>query len=285
MKIGKIILIALGVALLALGVKGMLDIPGQQAALDAAVYLDEPVVLPENEGKLVIIHGTPQMISPVNDTGMGLTVNTIKALRHVEEYTMTAKDEQSEVYNWVARGSKTIVGEAALGGFTLDEKIINAFPADQDYEAFDAAQLSENGYNTGYGKTAEGAHTSRLWVIVGGTYYYDAFEYNTSLDVPHYQRELDKGIVDERKGAMAFSYRVFAPDSDAEWTIAGIQQGNRLVADETIGPMVRSGVLTKEQMLSSNKGGIIGGAVVFMLIGTALVFLGVRKPKAKTKEA
>lgn len=44
MKIGKIILIALGVALLALGVKGMLDIPGQQAALDAAVYLDEPVV-------------------------------------------------------------------------------------------------------------------------------------------------------------------------------------------------------------------------------------------------
>ena len=84
---------------------------------------------------------------------------------------------------------------------------------------------------------------------------------------------------------MAFSYRVFAPDSDAEWTIAGIQQGNRLVADETIGPMVRSGVLTKEQMLSSNKGGIIGGAVVFMLIGTALVFLGVRKPKAKAKEA
>lgn len=285
MKTGKIILIALGVALLALGAKGMLDIPGQQAALDAAVYLDEPVVLPENEGKRVIIHGTPEMIAPVNDTGMGLTVNAIKALRYAEEYRMTAKDELIETYNWVARGSKTIAGEAALGGFTLDEKIINAFPADKDYEAFDAAQLSENGYNTSYGKTTEGTHTSRLWVIVGGTYYYDAFEYNTSLDIPHYQRELDKGIVDERKGAMAFSYRVFAPDSDADWTIAGIQQGNRLVVDETIGPMVRSGVLTKEQVLSANKGGIIGGAAVFMLIGAALVFLGVRKPKAKTKEA
>ena len=37
--------------------------------------------------------------------------------------------------------------------------------------------------------------------------------------------------------------------------------------------------MTKEQVLSSNKGGIIGGAAVFMLIGAVLVFLGIRKPK------
>ena len=67
MKIGKLILIVLGVALIALGIKGLMDIPGQQAALDIAVYLDEPVVLPENEGKLVIIHGVPEMTAPAYD--------------------------------------------------------------------------------------------------------------------------------------------------------------------------------------------------------------------------
>jgi len=46
---------------------------------------------------------------------------------------------------------------------------------------------------------------------------------------------------------------------------------------------VRNGVLTKEQMLSSNKGGIIGGAAAFAVLGAVLVFLGVRKPKHSTK--
>ena len=66
--------------------------------------------------------------------------------------------------------------------------------------------------------------------------------------------------------------------------MAGIQRGSRLVADETLGPVVRDGVLTMEQLLSANKNGIIGGAAVFMILGAVLIFLGVRKPKAKTKE-
>ena len=49
---GKIILIVLGIVLIALGGKTLMDIPAQKAVLENAVYLDEPVVLPENEGKL-----------------------------------------------------------------------------------------------------------------------------------------------------------------------------------------------------------------------------------------
>lgn len=125
MKIGKIILIVLGVALIALGVKGLMDIPGQQAALDAAVYLDEPVVLPENEGKLVIIHGVPEMTAPAYDEELGLTINTIKAYRYAEEYKLISSEKLLYKYNWVSRGSKGIVGEASLGGFALDEKTLS----------------------------------------------------------------------------------------------------------------------------------------------------------------
>ena len=285
MKIGKLILIVLGVALIALGIKGLMDIPGQQAALDTAVYLDEPVVLPENEGKLVIIHGVPEMTAPACDEELGLTINTIKAYRYAEEYKLISSEKLLYKYNWVSRGSKGIVGKASLGGFALDEKTLSVLPADSEYDDFDAAELSANGYVLGRGKTAEGALTDRWWVIVGGKYYYDAFEYSGNLDIPHITREMDKEIANEREGARAYAYKVYTGAGDQEVTIAGVQQGNRLVADDAIGPMVRIGIQTKDQLLSSNKGGIIGGAAVFMALGAVLGFLGMRKPKGKAKEA
>ena len=282
-NIGKIILIVLGVALIALGVKTFMDIPAQKAALDAAVYLDEPVILPENEGKLVIIHGVPEMTAPAYDEELGLTINAIKAYRYAEEYKLVSSEKLLYKYNWQSRGQKGIVGEASLGGFALDTKILNAFGADGDYADFDTAELSGNGYETSYGLTTEGAFTDRLWVIVGGTYYYDAFEYSGSTDIPHVTREINKGIAEEREGAKAYAYKVYT--GNQEKTIAGIQQGNRLVTDETLGPIVRDGVLTKEQVLSANTNGLIGGGIAFLLIGVVLVFLRIRKPKAKTKEA
>ena len=283
MKIGKIILLVLGVALIALGVKTFMDIPAQKAALDAAVYLDEPAVLPENEGKLVIIHGVPEMTAPAYDEELGLTINAIKAYRYAEEYKLVSSEKLLYKYNWQSRGQKGIVGEASLGGFTLDAKTINAFGADSEYADFDTAELSGNGYETSYGLTTEGAVTQRLWVIVGGTYYYDAFEYSGSTDIPHVTREINKGIADERVGAKAYAYKVYS--GNQEKTVAGIQQGNGLVTDEKLGPIVREGVLSKEQVLSANTNGLIGGGVAFLVIGAVLVFLGIRKPKAKTKEA
>ncbi len=285
MKIGKIILLVLGVSLIALGVKALVELPAQKAALEGAVYLEEPVVLPENEGRLVIVHGVPEMTAPAYDEELGLTINAIKAYRYAEEYKLISSEKLLYKYNWQSCGQKGIVGEAALGGFTLDEKTLNAFAADSDYDSFDAAEISANGYVTSHGLTTEGAVTQRLWVIVSGTYYYDAFEYSGDTDIPHVEREIAKGIAEEREGAKAYAYKVYT--GNQEKTIAGIQQGSTLVAHEKLGPIVKDGVLTKEQVLSANTNSLMGGAIAFLLIGAVLVFLGIRKPnpKAKTKEA
>ena len=284
MKIGKLILSVLGIALIALGVKGLMDIPGQQAALDAAVYLDEPVVLPENEGKLIIVHGVPEMTAPAYDEELGLTINTIKAYRYAEEYKLISSEKLLYKYNWVARGSKGIVGEASLGGFALDEKTLSGLPADSEYDDFDATELSANGYVMGRGKTAEGALTDRWWVIVGGKYYYDAFEYSGNLDIPHITREMDKEIANEREGAMAYAYKVYTGDGNQEVTLVGIQQGSALVAHEKLGPVVKEGVLTKDQVVSSlTNSTAFGSILVFLVPGGLLIFFGLRKSKARTK--
>ena len=284
-NIGKIILLVLGVALIALGGKALLEIPAQKAVLENAVYLDEPVVLPENEGKLVIIHGKPEMTTPAYDEELGITLNTIKAYRYTEEYKQTSSEKGVFKYGWVSRGQKGIAGEASVGQFALDEKTINGFGADSDYEDFDMAEISAKGYEVSRGKTKEGAWTDRWWVIVDGTYYYDSFEYSNDLSIPHITREMDRGIAQEREGAKAYAYKVYTGLLSEEVTVAGIQQGTSLVADETLGTLVHNGVLSKEEVLSSNTNSLMGGSIVFILLGVALGILGLRKPKAKAKEA
>ena len=281
-NIGKIILLVLGIALIALGIKNFADLPGQSDMLEAAVYLDEAVILPENEGKMVIIHGKPEMTAPAYDEELGLTLDTIKAYRYAEEYKLTSSEQLEYKYGWVAKGQKSIVGKASLGEFALDEKTLIGLPADSEYEDFNMEEISAKGYEVSKGKTTEGAWTDRWWVIVGGTYYYDAFEYSGNLDIPHLTREMNKEIAEEREGAKAYAYKVYT-GTDAEMTVAGIQQGSSLVAHEKLGAIVKEGVQTKDQLLSSNKNGVIGGAVVFMLIGAVLVVLGIRKPKAKER--
>lgn len=281
-NIGKIILLVLGVVLITLGIKNFAELPEQSDVLEAAVYLDEAVILPENEGKMVIIHGKPEMTAPAYDEELGLTLDTIKAYRYAEEYKLTSSEKLEYQYGWVAKGQKSIVGKASLGEFALDEKTLIGLPADSEYEDFNMEEISAKGYEVSKGKTTEGAWTDRWWVIVGGTYYYDAFEYSGNLDIPHLTREMNKEIAEEREGAKAYAYKVYT-GTDAEMTVAGIQQGSSLVAHEKLGAIVKEGVQTKDQLLSSNKNGVIGGAVVFMLIGAVLVVLGIRKPKAKER--
>ncbi|MBQ7866523.1 MAG: hypothetical protein IJ354_00020 [Clostridia bacterium] len=282
---GKIILIVLGAVLIALGGKGLMDIPAQKAVLENAVYLDEPVVLPENEGKLVIIHGKPEMTAPAYDEELGITLNTIKAYRYDEEYKQTSREKGVFKYGWVSRGQKGIAGEASVGEFALDEKTINGLAADSEYEDFDMAEIGAKSYVVGRGKTKEGAWTDRWWVIVDGTYYYDSFEYSNDLSIPHITREMDRDIAKEREGAKAYAYKVYTGMSSEEVTVAGIQQGTSLAADETLGVVLRNGAFSKEEVLSSNTSSLMGGSIALILIGVVLGVLGLRKPKAKAKEA
>ena len=281
-KIGKILLLALGVFIIWLSVRGLLAVPEYKEILGSAVYLEEAVVLPENEGKVVIIHGKPEMLAPAYDEEIGITLNSIKAYRYDEEYTLTSSEQQNHVYDWVSRGQKGIVGEAKIGEFLLDEKTLVAFPADSDYKDFDEAEISANGYNTSYGKTTEGAVTDRLYVIVGGpegeAYYYSAHEYS-NVDSSRFTRTMNKNIAADRDGTRAYAYKVFTGAVAEEVTVAGIQQGNTLVAHENLGGVVMNGAMSRKELVNTESGYLMGGSIAFLVLGLALVFLGLRRPK------
>lgn len=285
--IGRIVLVALGAFIVWLSVRGLMDAPLYKEVLGSAVYLEEPVVLPENEGKMVIIHGKPEMIAPVYDEEIGITINAFKAYRYDEEYKQTAREDNRTLYDWVSSGQKSIAGEASLGEFVLDEKTIIAFPADVDYEDFDMAEIEANGYNVSQGKTDEGAWMDRWYVIVGGpegeAYYYSSSELNPSLDAPLYVRESNRQIAAEREGTKAYAYKIHAGVVSEEVTVAGIQQGNTLVAHEKLLGVVNNGVLTQEQLVNTETGYLAGGSIAFLVLGLLLVFLALRKNKKDRK--
>ena len=285
--IGRLILIAMGVFVIWLSARALLDAPVYKEVLGSAVYLEEPVVLPENEGKMVIIHGKPEMIAPVYDEEIGITINAFKAYRYAEEYKQTAWKGNRTTYSWASIGQKSLAGEASLGEFILDEKTLIAFPADSDYEDFDGAEISANGYGLSRGKTTEGAWMDRWYVIVGGpegeAYYYGSSELNPSLDASLFVRESNRQIAAEREGTKAYAYKIHTGVVSEEVTVAGIQRGNTLVAHEKLLGVVTSGVLTQEELVNTETGFLMGGSAAFLAIGLALVFLGLRKKNTKEK--
>jgi len=264
-----------------------MDAPEYKEVLGSAVYLEEPVVLPENEGKMVIIHGKPEMISPAYDEELGITLDSIKAYRYGEEYKAKAWEKSRTVYDWVSCGHKEILGEAALGEFILDDVTLMAFPADSECADFDNAEIRANGYGLSRGKTTEGGMTDRWYVIVGGpageAYYYSSLEYDIDLDIPRYVRESNKRIADEREGTKAYAYKVYSDAVSEEVTIAGIQRGNTLVAHEKLLGVVNHGILTQKELINTETGYLAGGSIAFLVLGLVMVFLGLRKKKNNAK--
>ena len=278
---------ALGAVMIWLSVRGLMDAPVYKEVLGSAVYLEEPVVLPENEGKMVIIHGKPEMISPAYDEELGITLDSIKAYRYDEEFRAKSWEKNRTVYDWVSCGNKEVLGEASLGEFILDDTMLIAFPADSDYDDFDNAEIIANGYGFTRGRTAEGATTDRWYVIVGGpageAYYYRSLEYDADLDIPRYERESNKQIADEREGTKAYAYKVYTDAVSEEVTIAGIQRGNTLVAHEKLLGVVNHGILTQKELINTETGYLAGGSIAFLVLGLVMVFLGLRKKKNNAK--
>ena len=272
MKIGKIVLLLLGLVIFALAGKALIGIDDIAAALEEAVVLESPVVLEENEGKLVVLYGVPVMTASVYDEELRLTLETIKALRYNESYECTGTEEGKTTWEWVSKGMKTLFGKAKLGEFSLDETVLKGLPTESEYTQFDPqeAQL--------YSLDRATLGQPTVYVLEKGSYYYDEKTLSRS----------DNGLsgaslyaaTADREGTVAYHYRHFNAERYDAMTIVGRQRGDTLIESGVDGLLhVHTGIKTKDDLVKSSKTTLAMGSGFGMACGVVLMLLGLRNGK------
>lgn len=96
----------------------------------SAAVLTRPTALPENEGKLVIIKGTPKVTKKYYDKEYKEEFYSPSVTRRVEVYK--GRDKTGE--RWETESTVYFTGGAKLGDFVLDDSIIKAMPLNGNYE-------------------------------------------------------------------------------------------------------------------------------------------------------
>ena len=104
-KIGGMILIVCALFTAFLGIKATGNAPGNQEIIKDAVYVSDGKVLPENEGKVVIVNGTLDAPLPFVDDETGIELDSIVAYRHVEKARVVLGGEE-EVDTWTWDSTK-----------------------------------------------------------------------------------------------------------------------------------------------------------------------------------
>lgn len=135
-----------------------------------AIFVEDGKVLPENEGKLVAVSGSPVMIEGAHDEQIGVDFPSPSVYRAVELVKYSFLDSMGDgdrsgyrirrIYQEDAKDgldTRTIVGRVGLGEFELDEDLIIDLPVvrvDVEYSTFsqkDADHMLKHWNESRYG--------------------------------------------------------------------------------------------------------------------------------------
>ena len=283
-KIVGIILIVCALFTAFLGIKAAGNAPGNQEIIKDAVYVADGKVLPENEGKVVIVNGTLDAPLPFIDEQTGIELNSIVAYRRVEKARVVLGDDgKKDTWSWDSTisendlgGSKKLVAPGVtLGEFEVAEILMQPVPTFGELDEF---YIGED-YDV-------------EWYIFeddGRDYLYQ-LEYMPPEDgTVHYDSFLDDNLTSKQKneGTLRVRYDVVEDGTSMDYTIIGLQKNGKLEEVEELDLIATvSGHLTPEEMLeyaeSSNTTALITAAVIALAFAVPGVLMLVKAGKKRT---
>jgi len=240
-----------------------------------AVYVSDGRVLPENEGKVVIVPGILDA-APFVDRETGIAINSAVAWRHVEKlYIEEDTEEETAYWSWKTDMSafggdkKLAAPNVTLGEFAVAEELLQTLSANQKRTEYSEKELNQMGWST--------------FTDDGKTYLYQGDWMPRDEDgLDSANTLLDKNAYRDYVGTYRVAYDEM--DDGSEYTVVALQKDGQLlkVPDVTL-RAIHSGHLTQDAILeneaSSAKGGMITAIVGAVLCFGAGVFLIVRKEK------
>ncbi len=276
-KVKGIVLIAAGALVLAAGISGFLSSPETVGQIESAVYLEGGTLLPENEGKLVVVSGKLEGELPLVDSVTGVQLPCLRAQRIVEVYEASKTEGEETTWDWERVGydyseggnngintpelvSSALVAPTKLGDFTVPESYLLQVSSPKLYQDYDPAALEEYGWN-----------------LVQDIYLSD------SQTLPGKQTLEKKWGSAAGAGTVRISYQVVSPDDPLLYTCIGIQRGDTLVKAEGLDilPMVQ-GEKTIDDLVDANEY-TSSALIISVILAAVLVLLGVRSLKKTAK--
>jgi len=280
-KIGGIILIVCALFTAFLGIKAAGNAPGNQEIIKDAVYVADGKVLPENEGKVVIVNGALDAPLPFIDEQTGIELNSIVAYRRVEKARVElGSDDEEDTWSWDSTisendlgGSKKLVAPGVtLGEFEVAEMLLQPVPT--------FAELTEFYIGEDY---------DVQWYIFeekGLDYLYQLDYMPLEDSVVYYDTVIRDHTTSKQKneGTLRVRYDVVEDDANMDYTIIGRQKNGRLEEVEELDLIAAvSGHLTPEEMLeyaeSSNTTALIAAAVIALAFAIPGVIMLVKAGK------
>ena len=277
-----IILVIAALCTALLGVKAGGNASGNQEIIKDAVYVADGKVLPENEGKVVIVNGTLEAPLPFVDEETGIELDSIVAYRHVEKARVVlGGEDEIDTWTWDSTlnendfgGSKKLVAPGVtLGEFEVAEMLLQPVPT--------LGEMTEFYIGEGY---------DAQWYIFEekGLDYLYQLDYMPLEDSEVYRDTVTKDYPTSKQkneGTLRVRYDVVEDGTSMDYTIIGLQKNGKLEEVEELDLIATvSGHLTPEEMLehveSSAKTGTIGtivAAVVLAGLGVLLIVKGGKK--------
>ena len=261
-----------------LGFKAVGHAPGNQEIIKNAVYVADAKVLPENEGKVVIVNGTLEAQVPFTDPETGVVIDTIVAYRYVEKARVAlGGDDKEDTWTWDATSElggsgKVFAPDATIGEFAVADALMHPVPNLKQRDQYSASDLEEGGW--------------KVFHDDGLTYLYQLDFMPCQDEVVNRDTFLKDYATSKQKneGTLRVRYNVVEDGVSMDYTIIALQKNGKLekVPELDLISTV-SGHLTPEEMLehadSSNTTVIITASVITLAFAVSGVLLLVKAPK------
>lgn len=269
-KIIGIILIIGGLLFASLAIKALVSAPQSYEKIRTAATIKDGKVIPENEGKLVVVSGTLKPAEQLQDPITGVKLPGVTAKRTVWTYERDTNSDDEQVWDWKPENtdysekanfginaeiltSTMLAAPTLLGEFKVESKLLNPLMRNTEFTQYDEQSLKDGWNVLSGGKESRYCVSKEHWLPKKTTGMYSTTGY----------------------GSQKISYGIVSPDDPLEYTIVGVQKGDTLIeAEDVDGVTTINGIMTAEEFAEENKKGVRGGSIFGIVAGILLAVIG-----------
>ena len=270
-KIIGVILIIGGIFFALLAVKALVSAPQSYEKIRAAATIKDGKVIPENEGKLVVVSGTLKPAEQLQDPITGVKLPGVTAKRTVWTYERDTNSDDETVWDWKPEitdysekanfginaeilTTTMLAAPTLLGEFKVEGKLLNPLIRNTEFTQYDEKSLNAGWKVLSGGKESRYCVSKENWLPKKSTGTYSTTGY----------------------GAQKISYGIVSPDDPLEYTILGVQKGDTLIKSEDVDSVTTfKGLMTAEEFADESKKEARGGSIFGIVAGILLAIIGV----------